>query len=203
MIPMGDMFMQSWWMPAVRGVIAIAFGALALLMPGLTLLGLVALFAAYSMLGGAAGLAAAWAHRKRHEDWWLPLLLGIAGIAAGIIALVHPGLSLLVLVLLIGANALVGGILDMAMAIRLRKTLGGEWLLVLSAVASIVFGVLVFLFPGAGALALVWMIGVYALATGVLLLALGFSLRSARTGTREVPAERRVLPDRRRAMPAH
>ena len=202
---MKDMLMQSWWMPVLRGIIAIAFGALALLMPGLTLLGLIALFAAYALLSGVVSLAVALRYRRMHEDWWMPLLLGIAGIAAGVIALVHPALTLVVLVLLIGANALVGGVLDIAMAIRLRKTLGGEWLLVLSAVASIVFGVLIFLFPGAGALALVWMIGVYALATGILLLTLGFTLRSARVTSRATPAERRVLPDRRRhiAAPAH
>lgn len=202
---MKDMLMQSWWIPVLRGIIAIAFGALALLMPGLTLLGLIALFAAYALLSGVVSLAGALRYRRMHEDWWMPLLLGIAGIAAGIIALVHPALTLVVLVLLIGANALVGGVLDIAMAIRLRKTLGGEWLLVLSAVASIVFGVLVFLFPGAGALALVWMIGVYALATGILLLTLGFTLRSARVTSRTTPTERRVQPDRRRhvAAPAH
>lgn len=200
---MKEMLMQSWWMPVLRGVIAIVFGALALLLPGLTLLGLIALFAAYSLLGGVVSLAAALRHRKAHEDWWMPLLLGTVGIGAGIIAVVHPGLTLVVLVLLIGANALVSGVLDLAMAIRLRKTLGGEWLLVLSAVASIVFGVLVFLFPGAGALALVWMIGVYALATGILLLGLGFALRSARVDTRTTQTERRVLPDRRRTVPAH
>lgn len=208
---MKDMLMQSWWMPALRGAIAIAFGALALLLPGLTLLGLIGLFAAYALLCGVASLAVALHHRKAHEDWWMPLLLGIAGIAAGVIALVHPGLSLLVLVLLIGANALVGGVLDMVMAIRLRKAIDGEWLLVLSAVTSIAFGILVFLFPGAGALALVWMISIYALASGILLLALGFAMRSARfaaPSTQATPqpvprTERRVMPDRRRALPVH
>lgn len=202
---MRDMLMRSWWMPVSRGVIAIAFGALALLLPGLTLLGLIGLFAAYALLCGGVSLAAALRHRNAHEDWWMPLLLGVAGIGAGIIALVHPGLTLVVLVLLIGANALVSGMLDLAMAIRLRKTLHGEWLLVLNAVAAIVFGVLVFLFPAAGALALIWMIGIYALATGILLLGLGFSLRSASrmVVTSATQTERRVLPDRRRAVPAH
>lgn len=200
---MKEILMESWWMPVLRGVIAIAFGALALLLPGLTLIGLIGLFAAYALLCGVVSLAAALRHRKAHEDWWMPLLFGIVAIGSAVIALVHPGLTLVVLVLLIGANALVGGVLDLVMAIRLRKTLGGEWLLVLNAVASIVFGVLVFLFPAAGALALVWMIGVYALATGILLLGLGFSLRSARVVTRTTQTERRVLPDRRRPAAAH
>lgn len=200
---MKDMLCRSWWMPALRGALAVAFGILALAWPGLTLLGLIALFATYALLGGAVSILAAVRHRQSHEDWWLPLLIGIAGIGAGVIALIHPGLTIVVLVLLIGANALVSGVLDMAMAIRLRKTIQHEWLLVLSALASIVFGILVFLFPGAGALALVWMISIYALVTGALLLALAFRLRTLSAADRgRVEFDRRVLPDRRR-VPAH
>ena len=202
---MNDMLCRSWWMPALRGVLAIAFGILALMWPGLTLLGLIALFAAYAILGGVASVVAAMRYRKSHEDWWLPLLLGIAAIGAGVIAVFHPGLTIVILMLLIGANALVGGVLDLAMAIRLRKTLHHEWLLALSAIASIVFGILVFLFPGAGALALVWMVSIYALISGGLLLALALRLRTTQAGRGRVEFDRRVLPDRRRgaAQPAH
>lgn len=195
---MNDMLCRSWWMPAMRGVIAIAFGTIALFWPGLTLLGLVSLFAAYALLGGGISMAAAVRYRKTHDDWWMPLLLGAAAIGAAVIALIHPALSIMVLVMLIGANALVSGVLDVAMAIRLRKTLQHEWLLALNGAAAIVFGVLAFLFPGAGALAIVWMISIYALATGVLLLALAVRLRAS-ASTRKVQTERRVLPDRRMA----
>lgn len=196
---MNDILCRSWWMPALRGVVAIAFGLIALLWPGLTLLGLVGLFAAYAALGGAISVAAAVRYRKTHDDWWMPLLLGIVAIGAGVIAVIHPALSVMILVLLIGAQAMISGILDIAMAIRLRKVMRHECLLILTGAAAVLFGILAFLFPGAGALAIVWMISIYALATGVLLVALAFRLRSAMPAARKVVQERRVLPDRRMA----
>jgi uncharacterized membrane protein HdeD (DUF308 family) len=193
---MNEIFSRSWWMLALRGVIAIAFGVLALFWPGLTLLGLVALFAAYALLGGAVSVIGAVRNRSRDEDWWLPFLLGLVGIGAGVIAVVHPALTALVLVLLIGANALITGMLDIVAAIRLRRSIRGEWLLVLNGVASVVFGVLIFLFPAAGAVAVVWLISFYALITGALLLALGLRMR-ATTKTRVGAEDRRITPDRR------
>lgn len=175
---MHELLRQSWWMLALRGVIALLFGILALVWPGLTLLWLVALFAAYALLGGVAAVIGSVSNRHSDEGWWLILLLGLVSIGAGVSAIVYPGLTALVLVLVMGANALVTGVLDIATAIRLRKAMRGEWLLILSGIASVVFGVLVFLFPGAGALALVWLISVYAIVTGTLLLALAFRIRS-------------------------
>lgn len=193
---MNELLCRSWWMPAIRGTIAIAFGLAALFWPGLTLLGLVTLFAAYALLGGAISILAAARHRKTHDDWWMPLLLGAIAISAGLIALIHPELSVMVLVLLIGANALVGGVLDIAMAIRLRKSLHDEWILALTGLLAILFGLLVFLFPGAGALAIVWMISIHALVSGILLLSLAVRLRKTARGTQAF-IERRVHPDRR------
>jgi len=187
---------QPWGIPALRGIIAIAFGVLAALSPGITLLSLVALFAAYALLGGAVSIFGAVKSRRAGEEWWIPLLLGLVSIGAGIVAVVHPGLTALIFVLLIGANALVTGVLDIVAAIRLRKQIKGEWMLALSGLMSVVFGALVFLFPGAGAIALVWLISLYALFTGFLLLGLAFRLRSkVRTGL--IGEERRVTPDRR------
>jgi uncharacterized membrane protein HdeD (DUF308 family) len=193
---MNDSLFQSWWILALRGVIAILFGVLALVLPGMTLLALVALFAAYALLGGAVSVAGAMHSRKHADDWWLPLLLGLVGIGAGVIALMHPGLTALILVLMMGANALVTGMLDIVAAIRLRKLIQNEWMLILSGIASVVFGVLVFLFPQAGALALIWLISFYALLTGALLLALAFRLR-ARVTSKDRGSERRSIPDRR------
>jgi uncharacterized membrane protein HdeD (DUF308 family) len=175
---MDEMLTRSWRMLALRGVIAIAFGVLALLMPGITLLGLVALFAAYALLGGGVSAWAALKYRSSDDDWWLVLLLGLVSVGAGIVAIFHPALTALVLVLLMGANAVVTGILDIAVAIRLRKVIHGEWLLVLAGIVSVIFGILVFLFPGAGALAMVWLISVYAVVTGILLLMAAFRARS-------------------------
>lgn len=204
---MTDMLLRSWWTLALRGVIAVLFGVLALLWPGLTLLWLVALFASFALLGGAVSVFGAIKNRKLDEDWWLLLLLGMVGIGAGVIAVVHPGLTALLLVLVMGANALLTGVLDIAIAIRLRKLIRGEWLLLLSGAASIVFGIIVFLFPGAGALALVWLISVYALISGALLLAMAFRVRS-RTGVK-IPAasggqsDRRVAERRRSLFAGH
>jgi uncharacterized membrane protein HdeD (DUF308 family) len=141
--------------------------------PGLTLLALVAMFTVYAVLGGVVSVLAALRHRDSADDWWLVLLLGLISIGIGVIAMLHPALTALVLVLVMGANALVTGVLDIAIAIQLRKAIHGEWMLIVSGLASIVFGVLVFLFPAAGALALVWLISLHAFVTGILLLALG------------------------------
>ncbi|HJV81427.1 HdeD family acid-resistance protein [Noviherbaspirillum sp.] len=191
---MSNMALHSWWVFALRGVVALAFGLLALMMPGVTLLSLVALFAAYALLAGVVSLVGAVQNRKQDEDWWLPLLFGLVSIGAAVIAVLHPALTALIFVLVIGANALVGGVLDIAAAIRLRKVMRDEWMLVLSGIASIVFGALVFLFPGAGALALIWWISLYAVVTGVLLLALSIRLRARSRGTH---GDRRMMPDRR------
>jgi uncharacterized membrane protein HdeD (DUF308 family) len=156
---------------AWRGVVALLFGVAALLMPGLTLLWLVALFAAYALLAGGISVWGAVKNRKAEDHWWLALILGLVSLGAGVIAIVHPNLTALVLVLLMGANAIATGVLDISMAVRLRKSIKGEWVLVLAGLVSIAFGVLVFLFPGAGALALVFLISFYAILSGVLLLA--------------------------------
>jgi uncharacterized membrane protein HdeD (DUF308 family) len=198
---MNEALVRSWWILALRGVIAIVFGVLAVSWPGITLMALVALFAVYALLSGAVSVIGAVRNRSRDDNWWLLLLVGLVSIGAGVVAIVHPGLTALVLVLVMGANALVTGVLDIAAAIRLRKSMRGEWLMILNGVASIVFGILVFLFPGAGALALVWLISLYALITGVLMLALSLRLRTKATPSAG-EADRRVTPDRR-VSPAH
>ncbi|MBZ2209471.1 HdeD family acid-resistance protein [Massilia soli] len=176
---MNHILMRSWWMLALRGLVAIAFGVLAILFPAMTLGSLVALFAAFALLSGAIWVFGAARHRKSDEQWWVLLLLGLASIGAGSVAALHPALTLLVLVLLIGANALVTGVLDIVVAVRMRKKMQGESLLIASGIASIAFGVIVFLFPvGIGGLAIAWMIGLYALVTGMLMLALAWRVRA-------------------------
>jgi len=172
---------NSGWVLVLRGVLAILFGVLAFAWPGLTLMWLVAMFVAYSLLAGVVSTIGAFRIRRVDSKWWLPLLLGIVSIAAGICAFLYPGLTALVLVLVMGANAMFTGALDIAIAIRLRKVLRDGWLLVASGIVSVLFGALVFMAPGAGALALVWLISLYAVVTGVLLLSLGLrTLRAAR-----------------------
>jgi uncharacterized membrane protein HdeD (DUF308 family) len=176
---MNELLQRSWWTLALRGVAAILFGVLAIVWPDLTLLVLVGLFAAYAFITAAAYIGASLKNRQADKGWWLLLLLGLVAVAAGGIAIFYPVVTALVLVLLMGANALVSGVLDIAMAIRLRKAIRNEWLLILTGIVSIAFGILVFVFPGAGALAMVWMVSFYATLTGVLLLALAIKLRGA------------------------
>lgn len=193
---MNDVLARSWQMLGLRGLVAILFGALALVMPGMTLLSLVALFAAYALLTGVVLVAGSVKSRKSNEDWWLPLMVGVVSLGAGAIAAIHPGLTALVLVLVIGTNAMVTGVLDIATAIRLRKTIRNQGLLILNGVVSIAFGVLVFLLPDAGALALVWLISFYAILSGILLLAFAFRMR-AKTKGATAEKGRRTMPDRR------
>lgn len=178
------MLARSWWILALRGALAVLFGILALALPGVTLLSLIALFAAYALLAGAVAVAGAIRSRRSASDWWVLLLVGVVSIGAGLLAALRPGLTALALVIVIAANALLGGALDIALAVRLRKFIKGEWLLMLSAATSIAFGLLMLIYPGAGALALVWIIGAYALLIGALYLALAYRGRRATGGAR-------------------
>ena len=209
---MEQFFLRAWWVLALRGAAAILFGVLALAWPGLTLLTLIYLFAAYALIAGCASVAGALRHRQTEDEWWVPMLLGLVSIGAGIVAVRNPALTTLLLVLLIGANALVAGVLDLVAATRLRQAVSDEWLLVLSGLASIVFGAVVFGFPAAGALTLVWMVSLYAVVAGALWLTLSLRMRAraaagadARMGDMRTSAtayqthaqDRRLVPDRR------
>lgn len=179
---MNQIFSKSWGSLAVRGTVSLLFGVLAAFWPGITLLWLLVIFAAYALINGTVSAVAAVQNRKTEKDWWLMLLLGLVGIGAGVVALMLPGLTAVVLALIIGATALASGIVDIAMAIRLRKVIRGEGFLILNGIVSVAFGVFVFFFPGAGALALVWLISIYAIISGLLLLALAWRARNWKKG---------------------
>jgi uncharacterized membrane protein HdeD (DUF308 family) len=168
----------NWWAFVLRGIVAILFGLIAFALPGMALLTLVFLFGFYALMDGVLALIAAF--RRTHRDqqpWWALLIHGIVGIIAGLIAFLMPGITALALLYLIAAWAVVTGVLQIVAAIRLRKQITGEWLLALSGALSIVFGVLLFLFPGPGALAVVIWIGAYAIVMGILMITLGVRLR--------------------------
>jgi uncharacterized membrane protein HdeD (DUF308 family) len=176
---------KNWWVLAVRGALAVLFGLLALIWPGITVLALVLLFGAYALVDGVLALYTALFDRGRlggRGAGWL-VLEGVAGVLAAIGAFVWPGITALVLLYLIAAWALVTGVAEIVAAIRLRREIEGEWLLILSGALSILFGVLAFLFPRAGALALVWLIAAYAIAFGVVMVILAFRLRRYGAGT--------------------
>jgi uncharacterized membrane protein HdeD (DUF308 family) len=130
------------------------------------------------LLDGVFTLVTAFKDRAEYEHWWMLLLEGIAGTLAGVLTFVWTGITTLVLLYLIAAWALITGLLEIMAAIRLRKEIEGEWLLVLSGILSLLFGLILVVRPGAGALAVVWLIAFYAVAFGVLLIVLAFRLRS-------------------------
>lgn len=176
---MNEIILKHWWLLAVRGAIAVLFGVLAIAWPAMTLLTLSVLFAAFALLAGAVWTFAAAANRSSNRRWWQMLLFGLVSLAAGVMAALDPALTTLALVLVMGVNALVSGAIDIAVALRVRRYLHGEWLLLLSGVVALAFGVIVLMYPaGAGALALALMAGCYALLTGLLLLVLAFQVRA-------------------------
>ncbi|OQA46062.1 MAG: acid-resistance membrane protein [Chloroflexi bacterium ADurb.Bin325] len=168
---------RNWWVVVLRGVIALLYGVLALVWPGLTLEVLVLFFGAYALVDGVFEIIAAFTHRGGHERWWALLLEGLISIAAGIIILLWPGLAVLMLIYVIAFWAIATGVLEIVAAIRLRKEIQGEWLLALSGIASFILGVLILIFPAAGALTITWLIGVYAILFGAMLVGLGLRLR--------------------------
>lgn len=175
---MNDTLLRSWWLLGLRGIIAMLFGIAAIALPAITLVLLAALFAAFALLAGAVWIFGAVRHRRSDRRWWVLLLMGAVSIVAGVIAALHPSLTTVALILVMGANALVAGSLDIVVALRLRRQIKGESLLLLTGLVSVLFGLLVLLFPlGAGALALAWMTGIYALLTGALMVALSLQLR--------------------------
>jgi uncharacterized membrane protein HdeD (DUF308 family) len=171
-------YTRSWWSLVLRGIAAILFGILAFVWPAITLTALIFLWGAYALVDGVFAIAAGVKTYGENRRWWVLLLEGILSVIAGVVAFVIPGITALVLLMLIAAWAIVTGVFEIAAAIQLRKEIKGEWLLALAGIASILFGVVLFINPGPGAIALVWLIGVYAIVFGVLLLALGFRLRS-------------------------
>lgn len=176
---MNNTLLRSWWLLALRGVIAMLCGVAAIALPAVTLVTLAALFAAFAVLAGTVWMFGAVRHRRGDRRWWVLLLLGVVSIAAGVIAALYPFVTTVALIIVMGANAIVTGMLDIVVAIRLRQQIKGESLLVLTGAVSVLFGLLVLLIPlGAGALALAWMIGIYALLTGALMVALSIQLRT-------------------------
>jgi uncharacterized membrane protein HdeD (DUF308 family) len=169
---------ENWWLLLLRGIAAIAFGLLAFSWPGLTLLTLVLMWGIYAVADGILALWAAIASKGGEiaPRWWLAVV-GIAGVLAGALTFVWPGMTALVLLMFIASWAIVIGVLQIWGAIRLRKEIEGEWLLGLSGVLSVAFGVIMFTQPGAGALAVVWLIGWFAILAGCVYIGLAFQLK--------------------------
>jgi uncharacterized membrane protein HdeD (DUF308 family) len=169
---------RNWGWIVLRGTVAVLFGGLALARPGITLAALVFMWGVYAIADGVLAMVAAWQIRDHGRPLWSLFVVGALGVAAGVVNYRWPGLTALVLLMVIASWAIGVGVLQIVAAIRLRKEIEGEWALGLSGVLSVAFGILAALHPGAGALAVLWMIGGYAMGFGVLLIVLGFRLRA-------------------------
>jgi uncharacterized membrane protein HdeD (DUF308 family) len=168
---------ESWWAVLIRGIAAIVFGVLTFLWPGVTLAALVLLFGAYALVDGVASIVLGIREYGERERWWATLLVGLVSLAAGIITFLMPNITALALLMIIAIWAILHGVFEIAAAIRLRHAIEGEWLLGLAGALSIAFGVLMLLFPGAGAIALALWIGAFAFVMGVTLVVLSFRVR--------------------------
>jgi len=176
---MADILTRNWWLVVVRGVAAILFGISAFIWPSLTLEVLVLLFGAYALVDGVFAIAAgvSGAALSGSSRWFL-VLEGIAGVIVGLITFFYPNITATALLYLIGAWAIVTGVFEVIGAIQLRQVISNEWLLIFSGVLSVIFGVLVFVFPQASALSILWLIAIYAILFGIGFVALGFRMRS-------------------------
>ena len=169
---------RNWWKVLLRGLAAIMFGILVWLLPGISLAVLVLLFGAFVLVDGILGVWLAIDGRKEYEDWWVLLLWGLLGIGVGVLTFMSPGVTGLALLFFIAAWAIATGVLEIVAAIRLRREIKGEWLLILGGLLSVMFGALLMAQPGVGALALIWLIGTYAVIFGIVLVILAFKTRS-------------------------
>jgi uncharacterized membrane protein HdeD (DUF308 family) len=168
---------RNWWTFVLRGVVAILFGILAFMRPGITLEALVLLFAFWALFDGVFALISSIGAAEAREPWWPLVLIGLLGIAAGVLALRWPGITALALLFIIAYWSIFRGILEIVAAVRLRDLIPGEWRLIFGGLASVVFGALLIMYPGAGILAVIWLIGIYAVIFGIAFLMLGFHLK--------------------------
>jgi uncharacterized membrane protein HdeD (DUF308 family) len=178
---------KYWWTFLLRGLLAIAFGILAFVNPAITLASLVLVWGAYALADGVISLYSL-ITGQTDSDRWLVGLQGVIGVAAGLITLFKPGVTALGLLIFIAAWSLATGVLQIVTAIRLRKEITGEFWMALSGVISVLFAFFILASPEAGALALIWIIGTYALIFGVFLVAFAFRIkgRVGKTETKPV-----------------
>jgi uncharacterized membrane protein HdeD (DUF308 family) len=168
----------NWWAMFLRGVVALLFGSVTLAWPGMTLVVLIVFFGAYVLVDGVLAIVAG--IRGSEGRRWLLLAEGVVGVLAGLIAFFWPGMTALLLLFVISAWAIFTGLLKVVMAIFFRREVENAWLMGLSGVLSVLFGVILAVLPGAGLLTLVWLIGIYAMVVGIVLIYLGFRVRGQR-----------------------
>ena len=186
---LGEALARNWWLIALRGVLGVIFGVIALVMPVATILALVLLFSAYMVVDGAIAIYAAIRAARKQEGWGFLLFQGIASLAAAAIAFMWPGLTVVAFVLLIAAWSIVSGCLMLAAAMRTEQA---RWWLVLGGAAALLYGFLMIVAPLSGAVVLTWWLGAFALVIGAALIILSLKLRSRYSGRPAVAAPRPV-----------
>jgi uncharacterized membrane protein HdeD (DUF308 family) len=179
---------QNWWAIVLRGAFAVLFGVGTFVWPGITLAVLVLLYGAYSLVDGIMAVLWSLVRRRSGAFSWGMFLAGLAGVAVGIVTFLWPGVTALALLYLIAMWAIVRGIFEVIAAIALRRELEREWMLAASGVLSILLGMFLVAAPGAGALAVLWWIGGFAVVVGLLMIVLGFRLKGMRQGLGQRPA---------------
>jgi len=175
---LGSILSRNWWLMLLRGLVAIGFGVLVFAKPQISLLALVYLFGVFVLVDGILGVSLAVHGRNELDSWGVLLLWGLLGIGVGVLAFVRPDITALALLFYIALWAIATGILEIAAAVRLREVIKNEWLLILAGLVSVAFGVWLIARPEAGAQAVLWAIGAYAILLGVLLVLFAFKIRS-------------------------
>ena len=176
-ISLAQLFARNWWLFLLRGIAALVFGALSLIWPGISLLTLILFFGAYALADGVFALTAAIFGRGNTKvRWWL-MLVGVLGIAIGIGTFVWPGLTALTLLYFIAGWVVATGVLQIIGAIELRNVIEDEWWLIVDGALAALFGIFLFIMPGAGALALIWLIAMFAIAYGILMVGFAFKVK--------------------------
>jgi uncharacterized membrane protein HdeD (DUF308 family) len=174
---MFSIFTKNWWVFALRGLFALVFGVLALVWPEITLISLVTMFGVFVLLDGILDLVAGFASTSTNKRWWVMILEGLLDIGVAMLTFFWPNITAVVLLYLIAAWSVIMGIMEIIAAIQIRKEIEDEWRMILSGAISVLFGIVLFIYPGASAISMVWLIGVFAIFFGVLLILLAFRLR--------------------------
>jgi uncharacterized membrane protein HdeD (DUF308 family) len=166
---------RHWWAVALRGAVAVIFGIMAFAWPGITLTVLVFLFGAFALIEGILAIVSA--IRRHGEQVWLLLLEGIVGILAGIAAFAWPDMTAMVLLFIVAVWAILNGVLAIIGGMMMRHVIDDEWGWILGGILSVILGVLLIAAPGAGALAVIWLIGAFAILFGISLFILSWRIK--------------------------
>ncbi|MGW5324217.1 HdeD family acid-resistance protein [Rhodococcus pyridinivorans] len=176
--PFRSLLKQIWWVVLLRGILAVLFGVVALVWPGITVWALVVVFAAYAIIDGIVLVVQSVRDKPEGWGWWLAM--GVVSVLAGLVALFWPGITALALLYVIAFYAILFGITGIVGGIRFRKVPESGWVWsVLAGVVAVLFGIVLLIFPGEGILSLIVLLGIYAILFGVLLVILAFQARSA------------------------